>query len=163
LQLLLIVVAVLSFIWGQDARRRGDLVVILVVATVEAVSEWRSSRALDGLSAPQARVRRDGATADVPTEEVVPGDVLVLDAGAIVAADARVLTAAGLSADESALTGEPVAAAKGPSPVAPRTPLAARSCMVYAGTAIASGCDPVRPAVAPHRGLGRTASGSCLA
>src|SRR5207247_2481165 len=78
-------------------------------------------------------------TADVPAERVVPGDVLVLDPGAVVAADARVLSAAGLSADESALTGEPVAAAKGPSPVAPGTPLAARSSMVYAGTAIVGG------------------------
>jgi len=118
LPLVLIVVAVLLFIWGGTRDGVAILVVILVVATVEAVSEWRSSRALDalrGLSAPQARVRRDGVTADVPTEEVVPGDVLVLDAGAIVAADARVLTAAGLSA------------------------------------------------VAPHRGLGRTAVGRCLA
>lgn len=142
LQLLLIVVGVLSFIWGEVQDGVAILVVILAVATVEALSERRASRALDalrGLSAPQARVRRDGAVADVPAERVVPGDVLVLDPGAVVAADARVLSAAGLAADESALTGEPVAAAKGPSPVAPGTPLAARSSMVYAGTAIAGG------------------------
>jgi magnesium-transporting ATPase (P-type) len=52
---------------------------------------------------------------DVATQDVVPGDILELQAGAIVAGDARVLTVAGLSVDESAQTGEPVAAAKGPA------------------------------------------------
>ena len=142
LQLLLIAVGVLSMVWGEVRDGLAIFVVILAVAAIETTSELRAKRALASLrqlSAPHARVRRGGVTIDVTTEQVVPGDVLDLDAGAIVAADARVLTATGLAVDESALTGEPLAAAKGPTAVAADAPLAARSSMVYAGTPVVGG------------------------
>ncbi len=142
LQLLLIAVGVLSALWGEVRDGIAIFVVIDAVATTEAFSERRAHRALaalHALAAPTARVRRDGTTRDMPTAEVVPGDVVVLTAGDVVAADARVVEAVGLAADESALTGEPVPAAKGPSAVAPDTPLGARTSMVYAGTAVVAG------------------------
>jgi P-type Ca2+ transporter type 2C len=115
LQLLLIGVGVLSIIWGEVRDGVAIFVIILAVASIKTWSERRARRALDALQrlfAPHARVRRNGVTVDVATQDVVPGDILELQAGAIVAADARVLTVAGLSVDESAQTGEPVAAAK---------------------------------------------------
>ena len=70
---------------------------------------------------------------------LVVGDVLLLEAGSIVAADARVVEADGLAADESRLTGEPLAAAKGPEAVRADAPLAERSSVLYAGTAVVAG------------------------
>lgn len=142
LQLLLIAVGVLSFVWGEVRDGLAIFVIILAVAMIEALSERRAHRAvaaLGRLSAPHARVRRNGTAVDLATEDVVPGDVLELRAGAMVAADARVLTATGLAVDESALTGEPMAAAKGPDAVPADAPLAARSSMMYAGTAVVAG------------------------
>ena len=67
------------------------------------------------------------------------GDVLLVEAGTLVAADVRVVAADGLAADESRLTGEPLSAAKGPEPVAAGTPLAERSSVLHAGTAVVAG------------------------
>jgi Ca2+-transporting ATPase len=75
----------------------------------------------------------------VPVGALVIGDVLLVEAGSVVASDARVVEADGLATDESRLTGEPIAAAKGPEPVDPDAPLAERSSMLYAGTAVVAG------------------------
>ena len=75
----------------------------------------------------------------VPVGALVVGDVLLVEAGSVVAADARVVEADGLATDESRLTGEPVAAAKGPEPVDADTPLAERSSVLHAGTAVVAG------------------------
>lgn len=142
LQLLLIAVGVLSAVFGQLRDAIAIFVVITLVASVEAITEARAERALRSLrrlSAPTARVRRDGAARSLPADQVVVGDVLELEAGDVVAADCRVISADGLALDESALTGEPVTAAKGPDPVAADAPLAERSSMLYAGTAVVAG------------------------
>jgi Ca2+-transporting ATPase len=142
LQLLLILVGILSAIFGQLRDAIAIFAIIGLVAAVEAISEARAKRALRALrdlSAPAAPVRRDGAVNSVPSDALVVGDVLILETGDIVAADARVIEADGLAIDESALTGEPVPAAKGPEPVDADAPLAERSCMVYAGTAVVAG------------------------
>src|SRR5205814_5434153 len=99
----------------------------------------RALRALRDLSAPNALVRRAGVAQAVPVGALVVGDVLLVEAGTVVAADARVVQADGLATDESRLTGEPFAAAKGPGAVDTDAPLAERSSMLHAGTAIVSG------------------------
>ncbi len=142
LQLLLVVVAVLSFLFGQRADSFAILGVILLSAAVESASEIRAARAisaLDDLSAPHARVRRDGVSLDVPADQVVPGDVLLLDAGDVVAADARVMAAHGLRVDESALTGEAVSAGKSATTIGSGADLAERANMVYQGTFVVDG------------------------
>ncbi len=142
LQLLLIAVGVLSAIFGQIRDAIAIFVIIGLVAAVETVSEARAKtalRALRRLSAPTARVRRDGSVRVVPADEIVVGDVLELDAGDLVAADARVIRADGFGLDESALTGEPFAASKGEHPVALDASLGERSSMLYAGTAVVAG------------------------
>jgi P-type Ca2+ transporter type 2C len=142
LQLLLVAVGVLSAIFGELRDAIAIFVVIALVSAVEAISEVRAKRALRALrdlSAPTAVVRREGAVAAVPVDALVVGDVLLVEAGSVVAADARVIAADGLAADESRLTGEPVAAAKGPEPVDPDAPLAERSSLVHAGSAVVAG------------------------
>jgi len=142
LQLLLIAVGVLSAVFGQLRDAVAIFVIIAIVAGVEAITEARAKsalRALRSLSAPTARTRRDGKARMIAADQVVVGDVLEIEAGDVIAADCRVVAAAGLAVNESALTGEPVTAAKGPSPVATDAPLAERSSMLYAGTAALAG------------------------
>ena len=87
-----------------------------------------------------ARVRRDGQLAEIPAGELVPGDIVAIEAGDIVPADGRLLQAATLEVDESALTGESLPVAKGTEPVAGAgTPLGDRSDMVYMNTNVTRG------------------------
>src|SRR5689334_6734972 len=142
LMLLLILVGVLSAIFGELRDAIAIFIVIVLIGAVEAISEVRAKRALRALrelSAPTAVVRRAGAAEAVPVGAVVLGDVLLVEAGTIVAGDARVVQADGLAADESRLTGEPLSAAKGPEPVAEDAPLAERSSLLHAGTAVVAG------------------------
>jgi P-type Ca2+ transporter type 2C len=159
LQLLLVAVGVLSAIFGELRDAIAIFAVIALVSAVEAISEVRAKRALRALrdlSAPTALVRRDGAVTAVPVAALVVGDILLVEAGSIVAADARVVAADGLATDESRLTGEPVAAAKGPEPVAPDAPLAERSSLLHAGSAVVAGAgEGVVVAVGPDTEIGR--------
>ena len=142
LQLLLIAVGVLSAVFGEVSDAVAIFAVIVAVALTETISEWRAGRAiaaLRSLSAPTARVLRDGVAAELPTARLVPGDVLLVEAGDLVAVDARVLAADGLRAEESSLTGEPVPVGKNAAPVPSGTHLAERSSMLYAGTAVVAG------------------------
>jgi P-type Ca2+ transporter type 2C len=142
LQLLLVVVGVLSAIFGELRDAIAIFSVIVVVSAVEAISEVRAKRALRALrdlSAPNALVRRSGVAQAIPVGALVVGDVLLVEAGSVVAADARVVAADGLATDESRLTGEPVAAAKGPERVEIDAPLAERSSLLHAGTAVVAG------------------------
>ena len=87
-----------------------------------------------------ARVRRDGQLAEIPAEQLVPGDIVAIEAGDIVPADGRLLKAATLEVDESALTGESLPVAKGTEPVAGAgTPLGDRTDMVYMNTNVTRG------------------------
>ncbi|WP_438019507.1 cation-transporting P-type ATPase [Sorangium sp. So ce315] len=127
----------------------GDVIdagaVLLVVGANAAVGTYTESRAEELLHAwgdlqvGWARVVRDGREQRLAASEIVPGDVLALRAGEPVAADARVVAARELAADESTLTGESEPAEKGAARADAGAPLAERSSMVYAGTTIASG------------------------
>lgn len=133
---------VLSAAMGHviDAVAIGVIVSINVV--VGAVQEHRAERAviaLRSLTARRARVLRDGHRLTVPAAEVVVGDVLDLEAGDVVAADARLLQAHELSTIEANLTGESVPVDKDPAPVPDDTPLAERTDCVFMGTSVATG------------------------
>jgi Ca2+-transporting ATPase len=106
------------------------------------ITDFRAERALDALrtlSAPTARVVRGGLEREIPSQDLRPGDLLVLMGGQIVAADGRIAVAHDIQADESALTGESVPVAKSPDPVAADAPLPDRTSMAWAGTTIVSG------------------------
>jgi Ca2+-transporting ATPase len=88
----------------------------------------------------KARVRRDSQLADIPAEQLVPGDIVSIEAGDVVPADGRLLNAATLEIDESALTGESLPVAKGTEPVkGTDTPLGDRADMVYMNTNVTRG------------------------
>jgi len=123
-----------------------DSVVIIAIVILAAVlgfaQEYRSERIVEALRrmmTPTCTVVRDGVAVRVKAEEVVPGDILVLEAGDKVVADARVIYSYGLQAYEAVLTGESLPVAKASAPLPRDTPLADRANMVYAGTTITGG------------------------
>lgn len=124
-----------------------DSVIILIIVIINAITgvvqESKAEKAIDALrqmAAPQARVRRGGKEMHVPSEDVVPGDILLLDTGDFVAADARLIEAHNVKAEESALTGESLPVEKEASAVcAAKAPLGDRKNMVFATSTITAG------------------------
>jgi P-type Ca2+ transporter type 2C len=127
--------------------RFGDAIAILLIVVLNAFlgyyQERRAEAALDALqrlSAPNARLRRGGKVVVVPAAEVVPGDILELEAGDAVAADARLVQTIDFATEEAALTGESAASVKdAQAPVAVDAPLGDRSTMVFTGTTVMRG------------------------
>ena len=115
---------------------------LLVNAAVGFGTEWRARRSLAKLRAlatPEALVERHGL-ARIPASDVVPGDLILLEAGAHVPADGRLVRSAALEISEAALTGESLPVAKEPTASLPaETPLADRVNMVYLGTTVVAG------------------------
>ena len=139
---LLAVAAAIAWTTGDGPEAIAILIVLIINAAVGFATEWKAGRALDALrrqSHTSARVRRDGFEKTVDAEELVPGDIVVLNAGDRVPADARLLEAVRLEAEESALTGESTTVEKSLGSVPGQTPLAERHSMLYLGTAIAAG------------------------
>ncbi len=139
---LLAVAAGLSAYFGQLAEAVAVLVVLVLNALIGFVTELRAVRsveALKRLGAAHARVRRAGMLQTVPAEDLVPGDILLVEAGDVVSADARLLKCSRLEVDESSLTGESVPVAKEPAAVEAGAPLPERSSMLYKGTAVTRG------------------------
>lgn len=119
------------------------LAIVILNAVLGFVQEYRAERAveaLEELSAPEARVRRDGEEREVPAAELVPGDILLLAAGDRVPADARLVEVHTLKVDEAPLTGESVPVSKRVEALDdPATEVADRRNMVYMGTAVTYG------------------------
>jgi len=141
--LILIAAAVVSGFVGDLADTIAILVIVLLNAVIGVVQEYRAEKAMEALkqmAAPVARVLRDGSVSSIPGSEVVPGDMVLLEAGGIVPADMRLTEAAVLKIEEAALTGESV-------PVEKHTrvlheallPLGDRSNMVFKGTIVTYG------------------------
>lgn len=144
--LVLLGAAALS-LWSSGGADWVDSAIILLIVLINAVisisqesNAQKALEALQKLSAPHARVIRDGKERSVPADEVVAGDLIRLEAGDLVPADGRLLEGYSLRADESAITGESVAVDKSPAPRLPQgTPLADRTCMVIGSTVITAG------------------------
>ncbi len=141
--LLLAAAAVSLVVWGIESRDGAphEAITILAIVALNAAlgfyQEERAERAVAGLaqiSAATALVVRDGERRTIPAAEVVPGDILVVEEGMTIAADARVVESVSLKAAEAALTGESEGADKLDRPVARDAPLAERVDMLFAGT-----------------------------
>lgn len=141
--LLLLVTGVLYAIWGELLDAVVIFAVILTLVAVEVFNEQRAKRAIRALrelSEPTAAVRRNGQYMAIPAEDIVPGDILLLEAGRRVPADARLLEAHSLAADEAALTGEAVPVDKDASvTLTAATVLAERNNLIFAGTTMTRG------------------------
>lgn len=143
LVLLLVAVGVLYAVFGKIEDAITIFVVIVTVAAVETITEARAKRAvksLAALAAPEATVIRDGEPRVVPTWSLVPGDLVVLEAGNRVPADLRLVSTTALRIDESSLTGESVPVVKQSEAVlVPDTPLGDRVNVAFLGTTVTAG------------------------
>ena len=118
------------------------LAVVFLNALIGFIQEGKAEKALDAIRnmlSHKAAVKRDGKIVQIPAEELVPGDVVQLQAGDKVSADLRLFNVKELRIDEAMLTGESVPAQKGIEPVAQQAVVGDRSCMAYSGTLVTSG------------------------
>ena len=116
--------------------------VVLINAAIGFIQEGRAEKALDairGMLTPKASALRDGRRLTVAVEDLVVGDLALIEAGDRVPADLRLVRASGLKIEEAALTGESVPTDKGTTPVAADAPLGDRTSMAYTGTLVAGG------------------------
>ncbi len=148
--IILIIAAIISFVVacveGEPKEFFEPVLILLIVilnAVMGVIQESKAEKALDALkslSAPHARVLRDGAEKIIDAAELVPGDIIRLEAGDFVPADARLLKSASLKSEESALTGESVPAEKDAGILSEENaPLGDRSNMVFSGCSITNG------------------------
>ncbi len=141
--LLLLVTGILYSILGTLEDAVTIFAIIFTLVALEVVNEQRAGRAIDALrelAEPSAAVVRDGRRQEIPVEDVVPGDLLVLEAGRRLPADARLVEVDHLATSEASLTGESVPVDKEADAVLPaETPLAERRNLVFAGTHVVRG------------------------
>ena len=152
--IILIIAAIVSFVIacveGNPKEFFEPALILLIVilnAIIGVMQESKAEKALDALknlSAPHARVLRDGEEKIIDASELVPGDIIKLEAGDFVPADARLLQSSGLKSEESALTGESVPSEKdaeaivnGNAPLGDRTNMVFSGCSITYGTAVA--------------------------
>jgi Ca2+-transporting ATPase len=139
---LLLAAAAISAVLKELPNAIAIGVIVVVNALVGFFQEHRAERsllALRSMTAPRARLLRDGRQIVVSAAEIVPGDVLILKAGDVVAADARLLEAHALSTNEAPLTGESAPVEKRTAPAPAEAPLAERVDFVFLGTSVAAG------------------------
>nr|WP_156821938.1 cation-translocating P-type ATPase [Thermaerobacter subterraneus] len=143
LVLVLVGAAALSAALGEQADAITILVIVIINALLGFLHEHKAEQALEALkalAAPQARVIRDGHRQVVAAADLVPGDLILLEAGDRVPADARLLESHSLGVEEAALTGESRPVGKSAAATcAPEAPLAERPTMVYQGTTVVRG------------------------
>jgi len=141
--ILLLVAALISGVIGELTDTAVILVIVILNSLIGFIQEYRAEKALSALkqlAAPFAIVRRSGALQQIPATELVPGDLLLLDAGTIVPADLRLNEVHSLKVDEAALTGESVPVEKNIETFSQaKLPLSDRRNMVYRGTQVTYG------------------------
>lgn len=148
--LILIAAAIVSFVivcveknWGELFEPGLILLIVIINAIMGVVQESKAEKALDALknmSAPHARVIRDGKESLIDASDLVPGDIIKLEAGDFVPADARLIHSAGLKSEESALTGESVPSEKDAlAEIKEKAPIGDRANMVFSGCSITYG------------------------
>ncbi len=160
--LVLLAAAAVSGLVGDAADTAAILVIVMLNAIVGSVQERRAENAIAALrkmSAPSARVVREGKAGNVAASDLVPGDVVLLEAGAVVPADLRLLEAEALQVDESALTGESVSVHKQVEVVVGEgLPAAEQLNMAFKGSQVTHGSGlGVVVAIARDTELGRIA------
>lgn len=141
--LLLLAIAVFPLVLGKIGEAMVMIVAIAVYILVELINEYRADRTmlkLKALATPTTKVIRDGGIVEIATADVVVGDILVLDEGVLVPADARILAAYDIVVNEASLTGEALPVKKNATVMVPAdTPLAERINCVFSATTIVSG------------------------
>ncbi|MFQ5795375.1 MAG: calcium-transporting P-type ATPase, PMR1-type [Candidatus Bipolaricaulia bacterium] len=140
--ILLLIAVLVSFLIGEALDAGVILAIVIASVALGFIQEYRAERAIEALkqmTAPAARVVRDGVELEIPAAQVVPGDLLVVETGDRVVADARLIEAFNLEIDEAPLTGESTPVSKHPDVLPTSVPLAERENMVFAGTIVTYG------------------------
>jgi magnesium-transporting ATPase (P-type) len=141
--IVLIVAAVLAAVLEKSYVDAGIILWIVIINTlIWVLQEYKTERTLEhlrNLLTPQARVMRDGKMQVISATDVVPGDILLIDEGEKIVADARVIVSGGLRVNQAILTGESVAQEKNTHTIPEATPLSDRTNMIYQGTTVAAG------------------------
>ena len=138
----LIAAAVVTALLGHWVDTGVILAVVIVNAAIGFVQEGKAEQALEAIRdmlAPRATILREGQRHTVASEQIVPGDVVILEAGDRVPADLRLSDVRGLRVQEAVLTGESVAVEKATEPVAATAPIGDRRPMAFSGTLVAAG------------------------
>lgn len=142
LVIILIISAIVSFFFKEISSGIVILVVITINAILGTVQELKAEKSINSLkklSAPVAKVKRNGVVVQIPSREVVVGDIIELEAGDYISADARLIKCNSLKVDESPLTGESLPVEKHKNIINEECPLAERKNMVYAGCFVTYG------------------------
>ncbi len=142
LVLILIFAAIVSSVVGEGSEALIIGVIVLASCVLSFMQEYGASRAMEALQAritPKAMVLRDGSEIAVAAAEIVPGDILRLSAGNLVAADGILLESRDFNVSEAALTGETFPVVKAPGVSAPDAQIGQRSNAVFTGTSVRSG------------------------
>lgn len=162
--IILIIAAIISGISGEIADTIIIMLVVLLNAVLGVVQESKAEKAIESLqrmSAPITRVRRDGSVMEIPTQDLVPGDIVLLEAGDAAPADMRLIMSASLKIEEAALTGESVPSDKTSETLTSSEdslPLGDRSNMAYMGTNVVYGRgEGVVTATGMHTEMGHIA------
>ncbi|MCQ1534309.1 calcium-translocating P-type ATPase, SERCA-type [Methanosarcina sp. KYL-1] len=140
--IILIAAAVVSAWLGELVDAVVIMFTVFLAGILGFVQEYRAEKAIEllkSLTAPEALVIRNGAEKKIPSKELVPGDIILLQAGDRIPADSRLVEGFNLRVDESALTGESVPVEKHSDLLPPETPEADRRNIVYTGTAVSYG------------------------
>ncbi len=140
--ILLLVASIISIFVGEFVDAIAIIVIVVLNAIIGIYQEYKAESALDALktlTTPHARVLRDGAIMDISIENIVPGDVILLEAGDKVPADVYIIESFGLMVDESILTGESHSVMKESGIIEEDASLADRKNMLYMGTSIVKG------------------------
>lgn len=142
LVIILIIAAIVSMFSGNVESTIVILLVLVmnaVLGTIQHVKAQKSLESLKQLSSPNAKVKRDGVKREIPSREVVPGDIIILEAGDMVVADGRILHNYSLQVNESSLTGESLNVEKTDGVIEEDVALADRINMVYSGSLVTYG------------------------
>ncbi len=140
---ILIISAVVSVILGETIDALVIMIIVVLNAILGFTQEYQAEQAMAALkrmAVPHVRVRRDGHLQEITARELVPGDIIQLETGNTVPADARLLETANLRVQEAVLTGESEAVEKDPAPLAEENPpLGDRINSIYMGTIVTYG------------------------
>jgi magnesium-transporting ATPase (P-type) len=151
--------AVITAMLGHWVDTGVILAVVVANAIIGFIQEGKAEKAMDAIRhmlAPRANVLRDGERHSIAGEELVPGDLVLLEAGDKVPADLRLLTTYGMAVQEAILTGESVPVEKHINPSAVDAPLGDRSCMAFSGTLVTAGQGKgIIVATGSHTEIGR--------
>ena len=142
LVIILIVAAVISMVSGNVESTIVIFAVIIlnaILGTVQYLKAEKSLESLKALSSPHTKVIRNGSTKEIDSKKVVPGDILLLEAGDMIVADGRIIDNFSLQVNESSLTGESTNVDKKDENIDSEVPLADRINMVYSGTLVTYG------------------------